>query len=270
MIIVRIFAQGLAIFSVVLVAILDYQWHDKRTGRFKKLKATLFVILGICLITSVWLTVHDDRQHAKEINTLNESLGTLKAEALNQGVQAQRRDSVTQKQLAELAENNGRLQKSLAPFQQLADRLFASTPQQDRLGLLERQLNTLSHRTEALEVRSAGRRLSGAACDYVRQQLSPYTGQTLRITVLGGDAEAMQFASDIFSCFERAGIDFPQRPNVVITPDSWSGLDLAVPITAPPGFAEALVRSLEHGGTTVRLRKMKQGIAMLNIGSQPP
>ena len=268
MLFVRILAQVLAAIALIVVAALDYHWHDKRTKRFKQLKGVLFGLLGGCLIASIWLAIYDEDQHAIEVAALTRDLRVLATEAAKQGFDAQRRDTVTQQRLSDLIETNGQLQKRLTPFEQLADRLFSGTPPQQRLGLLEQELAHVSQRTQALETRAAGRRIPTTAFDAIRHQLSRYSGQTLRIDVLGGDAEAMRFASDIDSCFQQAGISIPQLPSLIISPDTWSGLVLEVPSTAPQGFAEALAGALRLGGHSVQVVPRQQGITILRVGSQ--
>jgi len=267
MLIVRILAQVLAAGLPILVGILDYHWRDKRTRRFRRLKWALFGLAGLLLILGVVLTVQDDRSHAREVESLQRDLKALNSAITQQASEAQSRDRTTQGRLEQLLQGNQILQQRLAPFEHAANRLFPQLPPQSRLSRLEQELDRLSQRTRAVEARTAPRSLHAVARKNIRLLLSPFAGQALRIDALGGDAEAMQFAREISTCFSEAGLSLLSLPSAVITPDTWSGLILEVPSSAPAGYGDALASSLRLGGHSVRIVPAGGNLVILRVGA---
>ena len=78
MIILKIILQIAISISAILTIYLDYKWTDKRKNIFKKTRNWLIVIMGVILIFSVGLTIHDDKEQKNEKLKLNNDLSDLK------------------------------------------------------------------------------------------------------------------------------------------------------------------------------------------------
>jgi len=63
----KIVLQILNVLVAVLIANLDYLWHDKRTLKFKKTRFYLYIALSILLGTNIYVTITDDRNNKREI-----------------------------------------------------------------------------------------------------------------------------------------------------------------------------------------------------------
>ena len=69
--------QVLAVTVVLLTSVLDYVAHDKRTRRFKSVRASLFAVAGVGLVVSVLATVYDETMKHEEIAKLNRQLASI-------------------------------------------------------------------------------------------------------------------------------------------------------------------------------------------------
>src|SRR5438874_10740974 len=45
-----------------LVAVLDYHWHDKRTRRFRRARACLYVLCFLCVVAGILATANEHRE----------------------------------------------------------------------------------------------------------------------------------------------------------------------------------------------------------------
>ena len=63
----KIVLQILNVLVAVLIANLDYLWHDKRTLKFKKTRFFLYIALSILLGINIYVTITDDRNNKREI-----------------------------------------------------------------------------------------------------------------------------------------------------------------------------------------------------------
>jgi hypothetical protein len=58
----KIALQIAPVLVTVLVANLDYVWHDKRTRKFRRTRLLLYVLSGVMLILGVVATIRDEDQ----------------------------------------------------------------------------------------------------------------------------------------------------------------------------------------------------------------
>ena len=77
MMILKISLQILSGLAAVMIAVLDYSWHDKRTSKFKKLRYWLYLVLFTLLFLSVSLTILDDHEKKRESAELKQEIGEL-------------------------------------------------------------------------------------------------------------------------------------------------------------------------------------------------
>ncbi len=72
--ILKIVLQGLTCLVALLIANLDYLWHDKRTLKFKKTRRYLYIALCLSLSVSIFVTIQDDQEKKREIEQLTSKL----------------------------------------------------------------------------------------------------------------------------------------------------------------------------------------------------
>jgi hypothetical protein len=70
----KIVLQILNVLVAVLIANLDYLWHDKRTVKFKKTRFSLYIVLSILLGINIYVTITDDLDKKQEIANLTSKL----------------------------------------------------------------------------------------------------------------------------------------------------------------------------------------------------
>ena len=137
--------------TVFLIAILDYVWHDKRTRRFKCTRLFLYLLAAITLILSVVVTIQDNRQHDHEIERLTSALDSLQKETSTFRNEAKDTGKEQQSQMAALIEVNKKLQLSLAPFQDLANKRYPGLEGSEALERLRIDVAAIEKRAFELE-----------------------------------------------------------------------------------------------------------------------
>lgn len=175
----RIVAQVLAVGIPILAGVLDYQWRDKRTRKFRRVKRLLFAVGFVLLIASVYLTIVDQRSHERESSALRVSIDRFRQGASQQAVQAEQRDRATQARLGQLLDGNHALEAQLDPFVRAADRLFPSSPPSSRLGRLEQQLSQLSQGVSELKSKSKDLEEKQAPWELTTEQKAVFTAQLI-------------------------------------------------------------------------------------------
>lgn len=80
MLTIKITLQILAVMIAMLVNILDYVNHDKRTAKFKFSRKWLFILSGIFLIGSVIFTVWEDTNNKTKENELKSQLEKVQSQ----------------------------------------------------------------------------------------------------------------------------------------------------------------------------------------------
>lgn len=143
----KIALQLIAVLTAILIANLDYLWHDKRTLKFKRTRLFLYFLAGITLILSVVVTIQDDRQHEQ----LTSSLRDLKKETSTLRTEAQNTGKEQKSKMEELIEGNKKLQDSLAPFQDIAKKRYPGLESKDALEKLQTDITAVEKRAAELE-----------------------------------------------------------------------------------------------------------------------
>jgi hypothetical protein len=147
----KIALQIIAVLTAILIANLDYLWHDKRTRKFKRTRLFLYLLAAITLILSVVVTIQDDRQHRHEIKQLTSTLDNLQRETSAFRSEAKNSGKEQQSQMAMLIEGNKRLQDSLAPFQDLAKKRYPGLEGKEALEKLRTDITAVEKRAAELE-----------------------------------------------------------------------------------------------------------------------
>lgn len=101
------------IFLVVVSALDYYRWHDKRTKRFKTLRAVLFALLGLALAIACVQIIGDDRAQRADRQALSANFDQLKGQNADEAARAQDRAGNLQAKLATVIEGNRVLRESL-------------------------------------------------------------------------------------------------------------------------------------------------------------
>lgn len=147
----KIVLQTIAVLMAILIANLDYVWHDKRTRKFKRTRVILYVLAGITLVLSVIVTIQDDRQHRNETGQLTSALDNLKKETATLRDEAKQSGREQQLQMVELIEGNKKLHNSLAPFQALAKLRYPGLEDREALEKLRTDITAVEKRAADLE-----------------------------------------------------------------------------------------------------------------------
>ena len=133
MIIVKILLQLLISISAFLAIYLDYKWTDKRRKKFKRTRNWLVIIMGVILIVSVGLTIHDDKEQKNERLELNKELSDLK-------------DS-----LSIIKKIGVDLNTQIEPLIKIAREKYPDLPIEEALKKLELDIDSLELKTSTLE-----------------------------------------------------------------------------------------------------------------------
>lgn len=147
----KIVLQIIAVLTAILIANLDYLWHDKRTRKFKHTRLFLYLLATITLIVSVVVTIQDDRQHEREVQQLTSALDNLQKETSTFRSEAKNTGKEQQSQMAVLIEGNKKLQDSLAPFQDLAKKRYPDLEGKEALEKLRTDISAVEKRAAELE-----------------------------------------------------------------------------------------------------------------------
>jgi hypothetical protein len=147
----KIVLQIIAVLTAIVIANLDYLWHDKRTRKFKHTRLFLYLLAAITLIVSVVVTIQGDRQHEREVQQLTSALDNLQRETSTFRSEAKNSGKEQQSQMAALLEGNKRLQDSLAPFQDLAKKRYPDLEGKEALEKLRTDISAVEKRAAELE-----------------------------------------------------------------------------------------------------------------------
>jgi hypothetical protein len=147
----KISFQTIAVLTAIVIANLDYLWHDKRTRKFKRTRIFLYVLAALTLVLSIVVTIKDDRQHQHEIGQLTTALHTLQNETSTLRAEAKQSASQQQSQMVELIEGNKRLQSSLNPFQTLAKTRYPGLEDSEALERFRSDIAAVEKRASDLE-----------------------------------------------------------------------------------------------------------------------
>jgi hypothetical protein len=75
--ILKIVLQCSTYLAALLIAILDYTWHDKRTIKFKKTRSALYLLLFLLLTVNIFVIIQDDQEKKREIKELTNKLDNI-------------------------------------------------------------------------------------------------------------------------------------------------------------------------------------------------
>jgi hypothetical protein len=149
--VLKIVLQITAVLTVIVIANLDYLWHDKRTRKFKRTRLSLYFLAAITIILSVVVTIQSDRQHEYEMKQLTSALSNLQGETSTFRTETKNTGKEQQSQMSILLEGNKRLQDSLAPFQDIAKRRYPDLEGKEALEKLRTDITTVERRAAELE-----------------------------------------------------------------------------------------------------------------------
>jgi hypothetical protein len=211
--------------ALLLTALLDYRWWDKRRWQFKKGRKALFIVLGVLWIGAMLSVYLDGKEREAEATRLSQRLGKLQSGQSKAAQDAEARD---QNQRNEIR----KLQNMLEPFLIAARR---RTPDSDDATAL----HSLAERLNRLELSSKDRELSPETKEKIRRVLAPFPETKVNFQVMAGDTEGRRFAEQLQQCFVEAGwtvdkyelvfdLVFPRGLHIVVDKDSGSPQQRAV------------------------------------------
>jgi hypothetical protein len=237
--------------ALVITALLDYRWWDKRRWQFKKGRKALFIVLGALWIGATLSVYLNGKEREAEATRLSQQLEGLQSGQSKAAQDAEVRD---QNQRNEIK----KLQSMLEPFLIAARR---RAPDSDDATAL----HSLAERLNRLELSSKDRELSPETKEKVTHVLAPFPGTKVNLQVMGGDTESRRFAEQLQQCFVEAGwtVDefqlvfdamFPRGLHIVVGKDSGSpqqrALEKALQATGQP-VKGALNKSIAAGSLRV-------------------
>jgi hypothetical protein len=85
LLILKVVLQVLTVTSAALTSTLDYNWHDKRTTKFKKSRNLLYLVTAALLLVSIGVTIFDDVENDRKEKQLTTDL--KKVQDQNDGLQ---------------------------------------------------------------------------------------------------------------------------------------------------------------------------------------
>lgn len=138
----KLIGTVLPVAGMVVIAVLDYVWWDKRTKRFKQARSGLMVILGVSAVVSGVGAYLESRDREAEAKQLAARLDELR---LGQAMEAERAETRHSEQASEI----GRLRTMLDPFLVLARRRAPSTDDASALQALAGRMEALERSTAA-------------------------------------------------------------------------------------------------------------------------
>lgn len=131
----------------VLVGLLDYLWHDKRTKNFKIARVSLlFVVFPLLLMLGILVIVRDDRDHSSEVEGLSARLDEISRQAKNSEKLSAKRDAEHAIQLSNIHEQNKRLEAIIKPFVGLAHQRHPEISNEEALEKLRLELTQVAER----------------------------------------------------------------------------------------------------------------------------
>ena len=247
MLAIRIVLQILAVALALVVALLDYQWHDKRTKRFRLARRGLLVLSVLFLIAAVAQTILEDRERRRETSDLQARLSRLQASADNSDSAAALRSREVAAALVRLQEQNGLLAGRLAPFLALAQARYPSQSEASALAAFATDIQNLQSSLRALQARSAPRQILPSSRPNVRLILAPFRGMPVWLEIHGNHPEIRAFADQLAQALRDGGLAVTFT-GFVSSPDSPAEVRVAFDASARADFIEALARALRLAG----------------------
>lgn len=154
----NILPQLLAFLMVVLAAILDYVWHDKRTRKFRIARLSLFILVLAGLVTSVAVAIRSDRSHEAEVRRHQAEVLRNEAKVRDLTIlldklrtQGELHGNTTSRKMQLMLEAQKSLRSALSPFEELAKKRYPDLPVQSALNRLFADVSALQSRTTLLE-----------------------------------------------------------------------------------------------------------------------
>ena len=236
MLIWKVLLQTLAVVLGLLVANLDYIWHDKRTLKFKRTRLALYVSSGVFLSISIVVTVQSERKSDRESQELRVKLGELTHETQSG---------------AELVKE---LQNQLQPFITLAREKYPSPDLNESLRSLHSDLQKIQERTtklEAAEVATRSRSLSPSQVETLVKALSNYEGTPIGIKYRANDTESYNYALQFKGLFATAGWRIT-RVAMTFYYSPVHGIELGVKTDPAPEAALAIIAYFEQQGIDIK------------------
>lgn len=146
-----------------------------------------------------------------------------------------------------LVVGNNNLQSQLAPFKDIAARLYPGIESDAALGRLSREITEMKSRTSALERRTEPRRLTKEQATAIASVLRAYPSKTIDVVCTLGDTEAFQFATDLKMAVASGGWTANGIAQAVFS-GPVQGLVIQVSVKPPPDEAQQLFEALGRAG----------------------
>jgi hypothetical protein len=134
----------------LIVVLLDYKWHDKRTREFKRGRSALvYFVFPVLLILGAVAVAIDDDQHAKESATIKAEFASLAKRAEAEAGLAAKRADEQRTQIATLSSDNEKLRALLAPILVEVRRLHPKAAESEIMSEVRSRLLKLAGRVES-------------------------------------------------------------------------------------------------------------------------
>jgi hypothetical protein len=128
----------------LLALLLDYKWQDKRRTVFKKTRNVLIGLSILLVITSVVLTIFDEKQKTSEIATLSEQLNLIK-------------------------QNGDRLNLQIVPFLKIATDRYPNLSSERALDSLREYIQKIENQTSILQKSETVRQVKEMELDEMKK-----------------------------------------------------------------------------------------------------
>lgn len=253
MLAIRIVLQILAVSLALVVALLDYKWHDKRTKKFRVARRALLVLSVVFLAAAVAQTILEDHERRREAGDLQGRLTRLQVSADNTDAAAALRSGEVSAALSRLQEQNAVLVARLAPFLALAQARYPSQSEAAALAAFAIEVQALQTRVRDLEARTAPRRIPPSSQANISMLLAPFRGVPVWLEIHGSHPEIRTFADQLIQALRDGGLTVTLK-GFVESPDTPAEVHVAFEASANPHFLEALARALRIAGVQFTMR----------------
>jgi hypothetical protein len=177
---------------------------------------------------------------------------------------------VLDKKIESLIVGNSELARRLAPFEQIAEKIYPAADRDDALRKLASDVAGMRQQTQRLTQMTAPRRLSEDQRRILLRELQKLKGEIVDVSVPMGDTEAFALAEQFKAVFSQAGLDV-NGVNQGIYSGPMPGLLITVPTEELTPKVNSFVQALRAASLEVsgNLDRSKSGNEIiLVVGSK--
>ena len=270
MLILRILLQLLAVGLALVIALLDYVWHDKRRTRFKRGRVALVCLSLFFLVASLVNTVLEERARQAEASVLAGRLISLQATADSAARSASEQARGLSISLEKLQQQNDGLSQRLAPFLAVARTRYPSRPESAALTALSNDLALIDRRVRVVETRTLPRRIPPSSLATLGLLLAPFRGSVIAFEIHGSDPETSAFAGQLRAALQQAGLTI-SGGGFYLSPEPPSDVTVVYGPACPTPFIDALFSALRVAGvrfTSFSNSNREGTLVTIQVGAQ--